>query len=187
MKKILTSTLLAVASVFAANAGNGFIGGNVGFVHEQTSEYQTNRFTFMPEIGYSFNERWAIGTTIGYDYTHYCGWKTNVHMFDFNPYGRYTYYKSSNGFCSLFIDGTVGIGLGTVDYDGDDSDTAVTWQVGLRPGLALHFSEKFSLVTHIGFLGYKGANNTALDAGYKRIGGISYDYNDLTFGFYYTF
>lgn len=190
MKKIFTIALMAVAAI-AAKADGLYVGGNVGFMHQdQQTEYgkvSTNEFSIIPEIGYNLNKSWAIGTTIGYDYTHWNGTDTDLHMFEFNPYARWSYFRTSNNLVQLFIDGGAGIGCGTYEYKDDDSHTAVTWNVGLRPGIAINFTDKFSFVTHIGFLGYQGANNAAYDAGMPRKGGFSFSGNDLTFGFYYNF
>lgn len=187
MKKFFTLVVIAAASAFGVSAGDWYSGGSIGFLHEQNSEYTTNRFTLMPEVGYNINKNWAVGTTIGYEYTHFNGWKINTHMFEFNPYARFTYFTSGNGLISLFTDLGAGFGAGSVNWDGHDSDSMVIWQVGIRPGIAVNLTDKFSLVTHIGFLGYEGADDTALSFGYKRRGGISYDYNDITFGFYCKF
>lgn len=188
MKKFFTLAVVALASVFGAQAGDGYIGGSLGFMHEETTKEQTNQFTILPEIGYNFNSRWAIGTTIGYQYTHFCGEDTNAHIFEFNPYARFTYFRTGNNLVQLFIDGGAGIGVGSVEYDGDDSDTAITWNVGFRPGVAFNFTDKFSVVAHIGFLGYQGANNTAFNTGlFSRKGGLAVDANDLTLGFYFNF
>ncbi len=185
MKKILTLAVVALASVFGANAEGVYVGGS--FQHNDQEGVMTNEFTILPEIGYNFNSRWAIGTTIGYDYTHWCGRETSLHLFEFNPYARFTYFRTSNNLVQLFVDGGAGIGLGSFDYGDDDSDTAVTWNVGFRPGVAFNFTDKFSVVAHIGFLGYQGANNAAYDAGMPRKGGISFDTRDLTLGFYFNF
>lgn len=187
MKKILALAVVALASTLAANAGDGFIGGRLGFMHTETSEVSTNQFSIMPEIGYNFNNKWAIGTTIGYDYTHWCGSDVDLHMFEFNPYARFSYFRTSNNLVQLFVDGGVGIGLGSVNYDGDEIDTAVTWNIGFRPGIALNVTKNFSVVAHVGFIGYEGANNAAFSIGCERRGGISFDTNDLTLGFYYNF
>lgn len=188
MKKILTLALVAVASVFGASAGDGYVGGSIGFMHNETKSSQTNEFTILPEIGYNFNSQWAIGTTIGYDYTHWCGSDESLHLFEFNPYARFTYFRTSNNLVQLFVDGGAGIGLGSYDYGDDrDSHTAVTWNIGFRPGVAFNFTDKFSVVAHVGFLGYQGANNAAFDAGMPRKGGISFDTRDLTLGFYFNF
>lgn len=187
MKKILTLALVAIASVFGANAEDIYVGGSLGFMHNDEKGTMTNEFKILPEIGYNFNSRWAVGTTIGYDYIHMCGNDTDIHVFGLDPYARFTYFRTSNNLVQLFVDGGVGIGLGAVDYGDDDSDTLVTWNIGFRPGVAFNFTDKFSVVAHIGFLGYQGANNTAYDAGIPRKGGISFDTNDLTLGFYYNF
>ena len=168
MKKFFTLAVIAIASVFGASAGDGYIGGSIGFMHnEKKGEPATNNFTILPEIGYNFNKTWAVGTTIGYDYTHYNGMDANLHMFEFNPYARFTFFRTSNNLVQLYVDGGAGIGVGSFDQKGYDSHTAVTWNVG--------------------FLGYKGANNAAFDGGKERKGGFFLDGNDLTLGFYYSF
>lgn len=188
MKKLLTLAVVAVATVFGASAGDGYIGGNIGFEHnEKKGEAQTNSFTILPELGYNLNDNWAIGTTIGYTYKHLNGQDINNNLFQFNPYARYTYFRSDNNLVQLFVDGGAGIGLGWTEYDNDDSSTAVTWNVGLRPGVAFNFTKNFSVVAHVGFLGYKGANRAAYNAGYDRNGGVYLNGNDLTLGFYYNF
>lgn len=188
MKKFFTLATVALASVFGAQAGDGYIGGSLGFVHEETTERQTNQLTILPELGYNFNSQWAIGTTIGYQYTHLCGRDTDAHIFKFNPYARFTYFRTGNNLVQLFVDGGAGIGIGSVSVGDNDSDTAVTWNVGFRPGVAFNLTEKFSIVAHVGFLGYQGANNTAFNTGlYPRKGGFSVDTNDLTLGFYFNF
>lgn len=176
-----------MASVFGANAGDGYIGGSLGFQHkEESGKPQTNQFTILPEIGYNLNSQWAIGTTIGYTYTHQCGVKISEHLFQFDPYARFTYFRTGNNLVQLFVDGGAGIGVGSVDYDGHDSDTAVTWNVGLRPGVAFNFTDNFSVVAHVGFVGYEGANRAAF-ANHPRRGGIMFDTRDLTLGFYFNF
>lgn len=187
MKKLLTLALVAIASVFGAQAKDIYLGGSVGFMHNEQNGSITNEFTILPEIGYNFNSRWSIGTTIGYDHTHWCGKDMSLHMFEFNPYARFTYFRTDNNLVQLFVDGGVGIGLGSYDYGEEDSDTAVTWNIGFRPGVAFNFTDSFSVVAHVGFLGYQGANNAAYDAGMPRKGGLSLDTNDLTLGFYFNF
>lgn len=188
MKKLFTLAVVAIASVFGASAGNGYVGGSFGFMHEQTKAGSTNSFNILPEIGYNLNNRWAVGTTIGYDYTHYNGADTDLHLFEFSPYARYTFFRTGNNLVQLFVDGGAGIGLGSYDYGkGHDSHTAVTWNIGVRPGVAFNFTDRFSVVAHVGFLGYKGANNAAFDGGKVRQGGFFLNGNDLTLGFYYNF
>lgn len=191
MKKILTLAVVALAGVLGANAENWYVGGNVGFWHESGngSEASTNELYIQPEIGYNFNQTWAVGVGIGYDYKHYCGTKTSDNYFNFNPYARWSYFRTSNNLVQLFVDGTVGIGAGSrdVDVDGYKSHTAFTWEIGLRPGVAFNLTNKFSVVAHLGFLGYQGANNTAKAMGHHNMAGLRLSSNDLTLGFYYNF
>lgn len=183
--------ILAIASL-SASAEGLYVGGSLGYWHDSSDKnnggYTTNNLTILPEIGYNLNEKWAVGTVVGYDYTHLCNHGISVNLFQFNPYVRFTYFRTSNNFLSLFLDGTVGVGAGWASYDeGEDSKTACTWQVGVKPGIALNFTEHFSFVTHIGLLGYEGANNAAKEAGYSDKGGLMLNGNNLTFGFYYNF
>lgn len=187
MKKVILFAVMAVAAM-CAKAEGLYVGGQVGFWHGTTDNVgRTNQMTILPEIGYNLSEKWAIGTQIGYDYTHICNAKTSVNLFQFNPYARWTFFKSESNFVNLFVDGTVGVGAGWASYDGDSSDTAVTYQVGLRPGIALNFDEHFSFVAHVGMLGYQGANDEAKLAGYTTEGGLLLNGNNLTFGFLYKF
>ena len=188
MKKFFTLAVIAIASVFGASAGDGYIGGSIGFMHnEKKGEPATNNFNILPEIGYNFNKTWAVGTTIGYDYTHYNGMDANLHMFEFNPYARFTFFRTSNNLVQLYVDGGAGIGVGSYDQKGYDSHTAVTWNVGFTPGVNFNITKNFTIGAHVGFLGYKGANNAAFDGGKERRGGFFLNGNDLTLGFYYNF
>lgn len=197
MKKVIAIAAIAAATVCGtAAAGNGYIGGSIGFMHEsgnvslfnESVRATTNSFTILPELGYNFNNRWAIGTTIGYEYKHFNGFDTDSHMFEFNPYARFTFFRTSNNLVQLFVDGGAGIGLGSIDYGDDyDAKTGVIWNVGFRPGVAFNFTDSFSMVAHLGFIGYEGANRRAYNAGYNRKGGIMLDGNNVTLGFYYNF
>ncbi len=185
MKKLLALAVLAVASL-GASAEGFYAGGSLGYMHD--GKKNTNHMTIMPEIGYNISSNWAVGTTIGYEYAHLCGYGISSNLFKFDPYARYTFFKSSNNLINLFVDGRIGLGLGWVSTEDDSSETAVTWNIGLRPGVAINITKRFSFVTHIGFFGYEGANDNAKATGvYSNNGGFSLDGNDLTFGFYYNF
>ncbi len=192
MKKFFAMAILAIASL-SASAEGLYVGGSLGFWHDSNDKdnhgLTTNNLTILPEVGYNLSDKWAVGTVVGYDYTHLCNLGTSVNLFQFNPYVRYTYFRTSNNFLSLFLDGTVGVGAGWASYDDDDEDskTACTWQIGIKPGVALNFTKNFSFVAHIGLLGYEGANNAAQAAGYSNKGGLMLSGNNLTFGFYYNF
>lgn len=192
MKKIFALAVLAIASL-SASAGDFYVGGSLGYMHEGSKMTEdgatpsTNTISILPEIGYNLSDKWAVGTVIGYNYMHYCGHDMSGHMFQVSPYARYTFFRSSNDLLSLFVDGGVDFGAGWSSYGDDNSKTACIYGIGLRPGLSVNITENFSFVTHIGFVGYKGANSAAKLSGYGTKGGISLDSNDITFGFYYNF
>ena len=104
---------------------------------------------------------------------------------NFAPYALYTFFRV--GFVSLFCDGGVDLGFGKAKVGDESSDTAVSYGIGIKPGVCLTVNEKFGFVAHVGFLGYNGANNAAKDAGYPTKAGFNLDGNDLSFGFYYNF
>lgn len=183
MKKFFAMALVALASL-GASAQNFYVGGEVGFVHD--GKDNTNKLSIMPEIGYTINEKWGVGTEIGWEYNHLNSRKTSTNLFRFNPYARYTFFNSLDNLVSLFVDGTAGFGLGWTSYDGDDSDTACVWQVGLKPGISLNLSKNFSIVAHMGMIGYQGVNKHAKPA-YDSKGGFDLSGDDLSFGFYYHF
>lgn len=180
MKKFVAIALLAVASL-GASAEDLYVGGSVGFWHDDSAD--SDSFVIKPEVGYCINDTWSVGAEIGYTYS-----KTAVksHLFEFAPYARYTYFRTDNNLLDLFVDGQVGLGVGSTKYD-DGSETAVYWNLGFRPGVAIHVTEKFSFEAKFGFLGYQGADEHAEAAGIHKCGGLDFSTQQLTFGFYYNF
>ena len=143
MKKILAFAAMAVMAL-GAFAQDMYVGGQVGF-WRNSGDNETS-FQILPEIGFNLSEKLAIGTTIGYDYSYDDGRKLNLVVF--NPYVRYTFFR--NGNVSLFCDGGVDLGFGKAKYEGESSDTAVTYGIGIKPGISYSLSDKFSLVAHVG-------------------------------------
>lgn len=179
MKKYLLTAVLGLAGLAAS--AQAYVGGTVG-AWRDNSEKMT-QIAIMPEVGYNLNNKFAVGTTIGWEYRHKTDINTN--LFQFNPYARYTFFKS--GIVGIFCDGTVGFGVGKTSYKDYDSDTACTWQIGFKPGVSLALSDRFSVVAHLGLIGYKGANDAAKASGYHEEWGLHLTGNDLSFGFYYNF
>ena len=192
MKKIIATLLVAVASLGStAMAGDWYIGGTLGFMHKSQTisgvKATTNEFSILPEVGYTFNDHWGVGGQIGYTYTNLAGRDINNNMFNIYPYARWTFFRSSNDLIQLFLDGNVGLGLGSTSYGNNNSDTAVTYEIGVKPGIALNLTQHFSVVAHVGFLGYHGANKAAKNGGQSEYGGFNLSSENLNFGLYYTF
>ena len=90
-----------------------------------------------------------------------------------------------NGVCQivskLFVDG--GFGFSTAKVKG--SDAANSWNIGLKPGLAIKLSDRFCLVAKYGFLGYS-QDETPMGTKTKNFG-LDLDTDELSFGFHYIF
>lgn len=182
MKKIILMAVMSVMTLTAA-AQNLFVGGSIAAWRNHDDKVTT--ITIAPEVGYNLNSNWAIGTVLGW---------TNIHrseitgnLVDFDPYARYTFFKK--GMVSLFVDGGVDLGFGKVSYDGEDSDTAVKYGIGFKPGIALALNDRCSIEAHAGFLGYRGTNDAAKDLLDSHYEGWGFDFSgyNLSFGFYYNF
>jgi len=182
MKKIIASLILAVAAL-GASAQDAFIGGSFG-VNRDFTDNQTD-VTIAPEIGYKFDSKWSAAIALAYNYNYEDGMKTNV--FSLNPYARYTYFTTENNLVSLFVDGGFGIGFGKSKYEDFDGDNITVWNIGFKPGVALNLTSKFSVVAHMGFLGYEGSNDAGEAAGFNKKFGLNFSSMNLNLGFYYNF
>ena len=169
MKKLVICLFVALAAM-SAKAQDVYVGGTLNIWGGD----DVTRFGIAPEVGYNFNEHWAVGGTLEFSHAKNNGIKSNA--FAIAPYARYTYFK--NDVLSLFVDG--GFGFSTQGVKGADNVNGV--EIGFRPGLSFAVTDHLSLLTKIGFLGYRddymhGSNG----------GGLSLSSGDLSFGFYYTF
>ena len=179
MKKIIAIALFAVMAVPAS--AQLYVGGSVSAWRNGTEKVTTA--SILPEVGYTLSDQFAIGTVIGWEHSHETGISTNIVRFE--PYARYTFFKS--GIVGLFVDGGFGLGFGKAKFEEGDSDTATVWNIGFKPGVSFQVSDRCSLVAHFGFLGYQGANDAAKAADYADEWGLNLSGNSLKLGFYYTF
>jgi hypothetical protein len=181
MKKLFMIAALAV-STLAASA-QVYLGGSLGFesVKPVKGADASSTFSFKPEVGYNFDESWAVGVQLGFTTTNAneYGAKTddNVNVFSIAPYVRYTFAKT--GIASFFVDGGFGF-----DIYGGDADGNV-FGIGVRPGVSFAISEKVSVVSKLGYLGYKKYND---DLGGGSAFGLNTDNNtNLELGVFYNF
>lgn len=179
MKKLLLLAVLAIASIGAS--AQCYYGGQLGFSRNATDN--VTRVTIAPEVGYSFNEKWSFGGVLDYDYVYNRGINTNV--FEISPYARYKAVSFADGKLTCFVDG--GVGFGVQKTKG--FDTGFVYHIGFRPGISYSFNEHYSIVAHIGQLGWEGATDKATSE-YARKNQFTwniFNWNDLQFGLYYSF
>lgn len=179
MKKLLLLAVLMIASLSAS--AQFYYGGQVGFSRNATDNITT--LTIAPEVGYSFNEKWSFGGVLDYDYRYTSGVKLNI--FEISPYARYKYAKLADDKLSFFVDG--GVGFGFQKQSG--LDAGFVYHIGFRPGISYALNDHYSIVAHLGNLGWEGATDKATgEYGRKnRFTWNIFSWNDLMFGFYYSF
>lgn len=171
MKKVILSFLIVFVAI-AANAQNLYIGGSLSILHDDKSD--VTQFGIAPEIGYNFNEKWAIGGEISYLHMKYDD-DLKGNAFSIAPYVRFSFYE--NDLIRLFIDGQVG--FSTSKVDGSDSENG--FAIGLKPGIAVRLSDNFSAIAKYGFLGYRDEYNGS------SVSGLALSSEDLSIGFIYEF
>ena len=177
MKKFLLLALLAVSSLCAS--AQYYVGGSLGVMRDYTDK-ETN-FAIAPEMGYSYSDHWGVGLVLNYVYKNYHAAVSNG--FSFNPYARLTYARVADDRLKFFVDG--GFDFGFAKKTGQD--TGVFYHIGFKPGLAYDFNDHWSIVTHLGFLGYMGATKAGEEYGYHRKLGFDFSSLNLNFGLSYVF
>jgi hypothetical protein len=186
MKKILM-TLVVAAMAVSANA-QMYVGGGVGL---GSSKWDTDgaenvtSYKFIPEIGYNFTDDMAVGIAFGWQGSN----KGGAKAFSMNPYFRYTFMKQ--GMVSVFADATVGYehAYSNPKYNGVARKSIDTFGAGIKPGVAFNVTDKFSVVAHVGFLGWEQLklDNYVGGTEKKNNYGFDLDGNNLSLSLYYNF
>ena len=175
MKKLLTTFVVAILATVSVKA-QVYVGGGVGFasIDDETT------YKIVPEIGYSLNQNWALGISLGiskgpavFGLDSDCAEQIEV-----TPYARYTFFRS--GDFSVFCDGV----FQYISYKADGEGIGHSIGIGVMPGLAYNVS-KFTFAAHVGYLGYsnfKPKYGNGVDAF-----GLALDGRSITVGAYYNF
>jgi hypothetical protein len=133
---------------------------------------KVNTFIVAPEVGYLLSPKFTIAASVGFYSEYYKNPSSSEIGMVLNPYMRYTAFKQ--GILLGFIDGGVDVGLG--DFDG--------FQFGFKPGVALLLTERFTIATQFGFLGY----NDGKEIGNRKQGfGLDLSGYCSTIAFFYSF
>lgn len=89
------------------------------------------------------------------------------------------------GKVNLFLDG--GFGFATYKIKGNDSSDNA-WEVGIKPGLSVNLTEKLSFVSHVGFFGYRDADDSVIEDVFGEKGfGFDLNASQITFGLLWNF
>lgn len=171
MKKIVLLLFVAMATL-SVSAQGVYMGG--AFSLWRNDDADRTSFEIAPEVGYNFNEKWAVGATLAFSYESIND--NSGSLFLFAPYARYSFYE--NKLVRLFVDGGFAIGALDGDYEGDSS---TAFEIGFKPGIAIKLNDHFSLVAKYGFLGYGNENMSTSGVGLRL------NSEDLSLGFHYEF
>lgn len=134
---------MLVMAGFCVNASaQFFVGGTAGFSYRQ----ETFSMTLLPQVGYEFNETWAVGCGAGVNLV-----DDNVKAL-VNPYLRFNFWNNEKVFLDLKA-------TSEMSFSKNYSNNFV----GLRPSIRYAVNDHLQLSTDIGFLGcdiykYKGAD-----------------------------
>ncbi len=177
MKKLFFAAFMLMAAM-AANAQKGrfYMGGSLGFWHDNDADKTT--IDIGPECGYNLSDAWAVGVSLGFLRVKMDEFSANVYGVE--PYVRYTYFKT--GALRLFLDGMAGM----ASVKPKDGDSGEIFEVGVTPGLMFSLSDNFSLIGKFGFAGFRD-----VDEGYSSVAdngwGMDLSGENLEFGVIYSF
>ena len=191
MKKIVLSIVIAAASFISASAQT-YLGGNLGVWCDNSGSKNLTTYSISPEIGYELNSKWEIGLSIGLNGGFKQDGDNSAFSMNVTPYARYIFAKA--GKVDFFCDGAVGITAGNCTgiydgsadfYDGTDSENRTAVSVGLKPGFRFNMTDNWSLISHIGFLGYSSNDDHVFGAMTPGFGFVLQ--NAVSFGLFYHF
>jgi len=169
MKKIILLTIILIATATQMNAQSykWWIGGRSTL---WTGDDKTTIIA-APEVGYLISPKLTIAASVGI-HTEWYESSRSITALILNPYMRYVAFKQ--GMLLGFVDGGMDLSMG--DFAG--------FQFGLKPGVALLLTDRFTVATQFGFLGYSDGKG----AGYRAQGfGLDVSGYCSTIAFFYSF
>ncbi len=152
-KSLVILFLLYIVSIADAQT---YIGAalNLDLVNSKQNGRSSTTYTieFSPEIGYNFNKILAVGTTFGIGYMDSSSMSKSVTVCGVLPYVRATFARAKT--VDFFVDVAAGY-----EYLFDDWDGVGGFISGLRPGINIHLSKRFSLLARTTLLSYSHMND----------------------------
>ncbi len=173
MKKLLLIVAVMMVSL-AAQAQEMYLGGGISLW--RNTDIEKTSFSISPEFGYVFNNKWAFGGEVAYAHSSVDD-GLSVNSFAIAPYARFSYFQ--NKVVRLFLD----FGLGVSTYKVEHCDSETGFEIGIKPGLAIKLDHHFSLVTKVGFAGYRDDYHGRGGEGF----GVVLDGENISFGIEYEF
>ncbi len=135
MKKIILFFALLLTVYVSSAQKTWFVGGtaSIGYVNDFT-------FSFEPQFGYEFTERWAIGSGIGLALNSSLGYTFVLGVAE--PYVRFCAWHNDRVFIDLKA--TAGFAF--------DNELELC-QVGIRPSLRFRINDHWDMAADLGLFG----------------------------------
>ncbi|MBE6236272.1 MAG: porin family protein [Bacteroidales bacterium] len=189
ISRILTVSLFLTIS-FAASA-QFYVGGSVAgaYANSPSTSVKASAISLNPEVGYSFNEKWAVGGRISYgktesvtDSPYLKETDLEISLFTINPYAAYS-PVSYKGF-SLWVE--FGVEMSPAQRGAD----YVSFGAYVTPLLTYSLNDHFILKTSLDFAGLAvqaGTNGDFIFSGAAGGDDLISLGDDLSIGVVYRF
>lgn len=149
MKKILAIMFVLCAVNAQAQIENLYVGGNAKLGYAE----DTFQFGLLPEVGYEINERWAVGTNVGFTTNAHKGGDT-ITMGAVGPYARFTAWQCER--VAIDVKGGVDLRFGK---------NVFATEIGFRPSVRFFVNDHYEIAADLGLVGltYSSSSYTMLD------------------------
>ncbi len=176
MKKFILSVIFTITVLTGLNAQNykWWAGGRMTL----WTDKDYSKVVVAPEIGYHLSNKFTVAASVGFHSYSYDDVIASPDRSGFvlNPYIRYNAFRK--GIISGYIDG--GAEFGISDIKG--------FNVGLKPGIAIHLTERFCVASHFGFIGYRDGKGDGYGLNRSEKGfGLDLSGYQSGFAFFYSF
>lgn len=173
MKKMLLIVAVMVMSL-AAQAQEMSLGGGISLWRD--TDIDKTSFSISPEFGYELNEKWTLGGEIAYAYSHVDA-DLSKNSFAFVPYARFTFLNTK--IIRVFLDMVMGVSTSKVKH----ADSETGFEIGAKPGLSIKLDHHFSVITKVGFAGYRNDFHGHSGEGF----GVDFNTENISIGLEYEF
>ena len=166
---ILLCTISASSQI---TKGNWMVGGSGNFTNYK-STFQSNNtevtntgngFNISPNLGYFVVDNFAVGTTVGFNFSNPSGANNNSHGYGISPFIRY-YFRKSEKIINPFLQTSYGFGR----IKSEIGDSSKTSGYTIRGGSAIFFNSSVALELSLNYSSSKYNNPDTT-------------YNDFTIG-----
>ncbi|WP_298902774.1 OmpW family outer membrane protein [uncultured Psychroserpens sp.] len=195
MKKLLLMTAVAVFGFSNVNAqdenttggfekGDVYVSGTVGYNSTKEGDFKTNRFDFMPTVGYFVSENIALEANL------IIGSSEDADDDKTSTFGAglgATYFFTPASQFSFTVGAGVAYTNAKFEPNGGTETKVNAFAIAVAPGLNYFVSDCFALRASIGALSYASAKPDVDGAESANAFGLNLDLSDINFGVTYKF